>query len=779
MATHNHAHHAHSGAHNHLNAHAEHGANSHGHGASPLDPPGGSDVEYTCPMHPEIVQRGPGSCPICGMALEPKAITADAPDDHELKDMTRRFIVSVALSVPLLAIAMGHMFIPALDRALPGHIRPWVELALATPIVLWCGWPFFVRFAASLSNKSLNMFTLIGLGVGVAYVYSLIAVFAPGAFPAALKDAHGMVGVYFEAAGVITALVLLGQVLELRARSRTGAAVRALLSLAPKTARVVTDDGEEEVPVAHIAEGDRLRIRPGEKVPVDAVIVEGESAVDESMITGEPIPVDKKPGDSIIGGTINAHGSLVARAAKVGQETLLAQIVQQVADAQRSRAPIQKLADKVSSVFVPAVILAALIALVAWWMFGEPALGIVNAVAVLIIACPCALGLATPISIMVAMGRGASAGVLFKDAEAIETLRKIDTIVVDKTGTLTLGKPRLVGVWPAPGFDEGEALRLAASLELGSEHPIGAAIIEGAKARSLPLARPADFESRSGKGIRGRIEGRDVAVGTMALLQELGVHGSPKGEELDARRREGHTAMLVAIDGKFAGIVAVADPVKDSTAAALQTLRAEGVRVVMLTGDSETTAHAVAARLGIDEVIAEVLPGDKAKVVQRLKAEGRFVAMAGDGVNDAPALATAHVGIAMGTGTDVAMHTAHVTLVKGDLRGIARARKLSRATMSNIKQNLFFAFVYNALGVPIAAGILYPSFELLLSPMLAALAMSLSSVSVIANALRLRRLRLDDEATSATSATSASADAMRAASTTAPAQVAVHAHHTA
>jgi Cu+-exporting ATPase len=746
MASHNHAHHDHADARAHTKAHAEHGAKPHGHGAGPLGRGGASDLEYTCPMHPEIVQLGPGSCPICGMALEPKNITADAPDDHELKDMTRRFLGSVALSVPLLVIAMGHMFIPALDRALPGHIRPWVELALATPVVLWGGWPFFVRFAASLKNKSLNMFTLIGLGVGVAYVYSVVAVLAPAMFPAALKDAHGMVGVYFEAAGVITALVLLGQVLELRARSRTGAAVRALLGLAPKTARVVTDDGEEEVPVEHIAEGDRLRIRPGEKVPVDALIIEGESAIDESMITGEPIPVDKKPGDNIIGGTINAHGSLVARAARVGSETLLAQIVKQVADAQRSRAPIQKLADQVSAVFVPAVILAAVIALVAWWSFGEPALGIVNAVAVLIIACPCALGLATPISIMVSMGRGASAGILFKDAEAIETLRKIDTIVVDKTGTLTLGKPRLVGVWPAQGFDQGEALRLAASLELGSEHPIGAAIIEGAKARSLPLVRPTSFESRSGKGIRGRIDGRDVVVGTIALLRELGAEGAPKGEELDARRREGHTAMLVAVDGRFAGIVAVADPIKDSTAAALQALRAEHVRVVMLTGDSKVTAQAVAARLGIEEVVAEVLPADKAKVVERLKAEGRFVAMAGDGVNDAPALATAHVGIAMGTGTDVAMHTAHVTLVKGDLRGIARARNLSRATMSNIKQNLFFAFVYNALGVPVAAGILYPSFELLLSPMLAALAMSLSSVSVIANALRLRRVKLGDHA---------------------------------
>jgi Cu+-exporting ATPase len=699
-------------------------------------------LEYTCPMHPEIVQKGPGSCPICGMALEPKAITADAPDDHELRDMTRRFVVAVALSLPLIVIAMGHMLIPAIDRLLPGHVRPWVELALATPVVAWSGWPFFVRFASSLKTRMLNMFTLIGLGVGVAFVYSVVAVVSPGLFPPELKDAHGMVGVYFEAAAVITALALLGQVLELRARSRTGAAVRALLGLSPKTARVVTEDGEEEVPVEYLAEGDRLRIRPGEKVPVDALVIEGESAVDESMITGEPIPVDKKPGDMIIGGTLNAHGSLVARAQKVGKETLLAQIVQQVADAQRSRAPIQKLADQVSAVFVPLVILAALATFVVWWALGEPALALVNAVAVLIIACPCALGLATPISIMVAMGRGASAGILFKDAEAIETLRKVDTLVVDKTGTLTLGKPRLVGVWPGVGFDESEVLRLAASLEQASEHPIASAIVDGARERALPLAKPARFEARSGKGIRGDIEGRPVAVGTLALLAELGIANGPSSDELDARRREGATAMLVAIDGRFAGVIAVADPIKDSTPSALSALRDEGVRVVMLSGDSKVTAAAVARRLGIDEVIAEVLPGEKAAVVQRLKAEGRFVAMAGDGVNDAPALATAHVGIAMGTGTDVAMHSAHVTLVKGDLRAIMRARKLSRAAMANIQQNLFFAFVYNALGVPVAAGMLYPIVGLLMNPMLAALAMSLSSVSVIVNALRLRRVEL-------------------------------------
>ncbi|WP_146649689.1 copper-transporting P-type ATPase [Labilithrix luteola] len=732
--------------HDHHHHHHTHGA----HRATPKvtssasNGPSAADVEYTCPMHPEVVQKGPGSCPICGMALEPKAITAEVPEDHELKDMTRRFAVSVALSLPLLAIAMGHMLVPALDAALPGHVRVWIEFVLATPVVLWGAWPFFVRFASSLRTRNLNMFTLIGLGVGVGYLYSVAALLMPGAFPAQLKDAHGMVGVYFEASAVITALVLLGQVLELRARSRTGAAVRALLGLSPKTARVVTENGDEEVPVESITEGDRLRIRPGEKVPVDAVVIEGESAVDESMITGEPIPVDKRPGDTIIGGTLNAQGSVVARATKVGKDTLLSQIVQQVADAQRSRAPIQQLADQVSAVFVPVVILIAVATLIGWWLFGGDAraLAVTNAVAVLIIACPCALGLATPISIMVAMGRGASAGILFKDAEAIETLRKIDTLVVDKTGTLTLGKPRLVGVWAAQGIDENHALRLAASLEQASEHPIGAAIALGAKERGLTLAKPERFESMSGKGIRGRVDGRDIVIGIPQLFGELGIAGVPNAAALDERRGQGQTAMLVGVDGTFAAIVAVADPIKESTPAALTALRDEGVRVVMLTGDSKTTAKAVAAKLGIDEVVAEVLPGEKAKVVARLKSEGRFVAMAGDGINDAPALATAHVGIAMGTGTDVAMHSAHVTLVKGDLRGIARARTLSRATMKNIKQNLFFAFVYNALGLPIAAGALYPLAGVLLSPMLAALAMSLSSVSVIGNALRLRGVQL-------------------------------------
>ncbi len=728
-----------------MTAHAHHHP-AHHHRVVPVTPsaPAAEDAEYTCPMHPEIVQLGPGSCPICGMALEPTAITAEAPEDHELRDMTRRFAASAALSLPLLAVAMGHMLLPSLDAALPSHVRVWVELALATPVVLWGAWPFFLRAFASLRTRHLNMFTLVGLGVGVAYVYSLTALLLPGIFPAQLRDAHGMVGVYFEASAVITTLVLLGQVLELRARNRTGAAVRALLGLAPRTARVITEDGEEEVPVEYLAEGDRLRIRPGEKVPVDAIVTEGESAVDESMITGEPIPVDKRPGDPLIGGTINAQGSLVARATKVGSDTLLSQIVQQVADAQRSRAPIQKVADQVSAVFVPAVILIALVALVAWWIFGGDAraLAITNAVAVLIIACPCALGLATPISIMVAMGRGASAGILFKDAEAIETLRKVDTLVVDKTGTLTLGRPRLEGVWAAAGVDENDALRLVASLEQGSEHPVGKAIVLGAKDRRLVLARPERFESISGKGIRGQVDGHEVVVGTARLFGELDIAGVPDDAELDEQRQAGRTAMLVGVDGVFSAIIAVADPIKESTAAALAELRGEGVRVVMLTGDGKATALAVAKQLGIDEVVAEVLPGDKAEVVARLKNDGRFVAMAGDGINDAPALAIAHVGIAMGTGTDVAMHSAQVTLVKGDLGGIARARTLSRAAMTNIQQNLFFAFAYNALGVPIAAGVLFPLLGLLLSPMLAALAMSLSSVSVIGNALRLRSVQL-------------------------------------
>ncbi len=729
--------------HHEKHEHARHQGRQPGAVSTPV---AGADVEYTCPMHPEVVQIGPGDCPKCGMALEPKGISAEAPEDHELKDMRRRLLVSAVLSVPLFGLAMAPMILD-MHEVWPPSIRAWVELSLATPVVLWGGWPFFARFAASLRHRSLNMFTLIGLGVGVAYAYSIVAVLFPALFPQELRDAHGAVPVYFEAAAVITTLVLLGQVLELRARSRTGAAVRALLNLAPKTARVVTDTGEEEIEVEHIAPGDRLRIRPGEKVPVDSIIIEGASALDESMVTGEPMPVDKVVGDAVIGGTINTFGSLIVRAEKVGADTLLSQIIHQVADAQRSRAPIQKVADQVAAIFVPVVIAIALLAFVAWWLYGAPAFAIVNAVAVLIIACPCALGLATPISIMVAMGRGASAGVLFKNAEAIELLHQIDTLVVDKTGTLTLGKPRLVGVWPAVGFDEADVLRLAAALEQASEHPIGHAIVEGARTRSLALSKPEGFEALSGRGIRGRVEGHDVVVGTLRLFDELGTTDAPAAAMLDERRREGQTAMLVAVDGRYAGIVAVADPIKETSAEALRALQADGVRIVMLTGDSKTTAAAVAKKLGIDEVIAEVLPADKQRAVERLKREGARVAMAGDGINDAPALAAADVGIAMGTGTDVAMHTAHVTLVKGDLRGIARARKLSRATMNNIKQNLFFAFVYNALGVPVAAGVLFPVFGLLLSPMLAALAMSLSSVSVIVNALRLRGVKFDDDRT--------------------------------
>ena len=706
-----------------------------------------SDVEYTCPMHPEVVQWGPGSCPKCGMALEPKTVTSATPvEDPELKDMWRRFIPSAILAVPLVILGMAPMLFDDVDALLPARIRVWIELALATPVVVWGGWPFFVRFARSLRNRSLNMFTLIGLGVGVAFLYSVVAVVVPGVFPANLRDAHGTVGVYFEAAAVIIVLVQLGQVLELRARGHTGAAVRALLGLSPKTARRVRDGGEAEVPIDEIATGDLLRVRPGEKVPVDAVVVEGESAVDESMLTGEAVPADKTTGDPVIGGTINAHGSLLVRAEKVGKDTLLAQIVSQVAQAQRSRAPIQRLADQVAGVFVPVVVAVAFASFLAWWFLGgdDRSLAIVNAVAVLIIACPCALGLATPISVMVATGRGAAAGVLFKDAEAIETLRKVDTLVVDKTGTLTLGQPRLVGLWPSAAHQELDVLRLAASLEQGSEHPIAAAIVAGAQERGIALAPPSDFQARAGKGIRGTVDGHDVVIGNALLLTELGVTGAPDEAEIDERRRAGHSAMLVAVDSVFAGTVAVADPIKETTAEALAALRAEGVRVVMLTGDSTATARAVARRLGIDDVVAGVLPAAKAQVIEQLKADGAFVAMAGDGINDAPALASAHVGIAMGTGTDVAMHTAQVTLVKGDLRGIVRARRLSNATMANIRQNLFFAFIYNAIGVPVAAGALYPSLGILLSPMLAALAMSLSSVSVIANALRLGRANLDD-----------------------------------
>ena len=709
--------------------------------------PGMGPTEYVCPMHPEVVRTEPGSCPICGMALEPRTPAADAEENAELVDMRRRFWVSLVLTVPVVLVAMVDL-LPGrpLEALAPPRVLTWIELLLATPVVLWGGWPFFVRGWQSVVNRSLNMFTLIGLGVGVAYLYSVIAALFPDIFPDSFRDEAGQVAVYFEAATVIVTLVLLGQVLELKARSQTGAAIRALLGLAPKTARLVLPDGtEKDVPLEHVKPGDRLRVRPGEKVPVDGVVVEGHSSVDESMITGEPIPVEKGPGDRVTGATVNGTGSFVMEAERVGSETLLAQIVRMVAEAQRSRAPIQKLADQVAGYFVPAVIVTAVITFAVWgWIGPEPRLAhaLINAVAVLIIACPCALGLATPMSIMVATGKGATVGVLFKNAEAIEHMRKVDTLVVDKTGTLTEGKPKLVTVEPAEGMDAERLVRLAASLERASEHPLAAAIVAGAQERGVDLASVEAFESVTGKGVRGRVEGAEVALGTVSLLQELGVDPGPLAQRAEELRAEGQTVMFLAVNGRPAGLVGVTDPIKETTPQAIRELHADGIRVVMLTGDSRTTAEAVARKLGIDEVVAEVLPQDKASVVKRFQDEGRFVAMAGDGINDAPALAQAHIGIAMGTGTDVAMESAGVTLVKGDLRGIVRARKLSRATMRNIKQNLFWAFAYNTVGVPVAAGVLYPAFGILLSPMIAAAAMSFSSVSVVGNALRLRRLRL-------------------------------------
>ncbi len=705
-------------------------------------------TEYVCPMHPEIVRSEPGSCPICGMALEPRTVTLEEEENPELVSMTRRFWVGLALTVPLFAAAMSE-FVPGagLDKLIVPRALTWAELALATPVVLWGGWPFFVRGWQSVVNRSLNMFTLIGLGVAVAYGYSIVAAAAPDIFPESFRDSHGQVGVYFEAAAVITTLVLLGQALELRARSRTGAAIRALLGLAPKTARLVGEDGtEQDVPLDRVKLGDRLRVRPGEKIPVDGIVLDGRSSVDESMITGEPIPVEKQAGDRVTGATVNGTGSLIMRAERVGSETLLAQIVRMVADAQRSRAPIQKLADKVSGYFVPIVVGAAILTFVVWSIWGPApriAHALVNAVAVLIIACPCALGLATPMSIMVAMGKGATAGVLFKNAEAIENMRQVDMLVVDKTGTLTEGKPKLVAVEPAGGFDEHKLLQLAASLELGSEHPLAAAIVAGAKEKGIELAAVERFESLTGRGVQGRVSGASVALGNRKLLEELHISHAEKWlESSEAMRSEGQTVVFVVVNGKPGGLIGVADPIKRTTPEAIERLHKDGIRVVMLTGDSRTTAEAVAKKLQVDQVIAEVLPQDKAAVIKQLQSEGRFVAMAGDGINDAPALAQAQVGIAMGTGTDIAMETAGVTLVKGDLRGIVRARTLSRATMRNIKQNLFWALVYNALGVPLAAGVLYPFFGLLLSPMIAAAAMSFSSVSVISNALRLRRVNL-------------------------------------
>uniref|UniRef100_UPI0011F29C9B heavy metal translocating P-type ATPase n=1 Tax=Siccirubricoccus phaeus TaxID=2595053 RepID=UPI0011F29C9B len=702
---------------------------------------------YTCPMHPEIRQQGPGNCPICGMALEPLEVTAEAAPNEELADMTRRFWVGLVLTIPIVVLEMG-AHIPGLDlhHLVSPTASTWIQFLLATPVVLWAGWPFFVRGWQSVVNRSLNMFSLIALGTGAAYLYSVVATLAPGVFPEGFRGPDGTVAVYFEAAAVITVLVLLGQVLELRARERTGGAIRALLNMAPKTARRIRADGsDEEITLAEVHVGDRLRVRPGESVPVDGEVLEGSGAVDESMVTGESLPVEKAPGAKVIGGTVNGTGSLVMRADKVGSDTMLSRIVAMVAEAQRSRAPIQRMADTVSGYFVPAVIAVAALAFVAWAVWGpSPALsyGLIAAVSVLIIACPCALGLATPMSIMVGVGKGAGAGVLIKNAEALEHMEKVDTLVVDKTGTLTEGKPKVVAVVPAPGLTEDEALPLAASLERSSEHPLAAAIVAAARERGVEMQEPADFASVTGKGVTGTVDGRRVALGNARLMQELGVELGDLAARADELRREGGTALFLAVDGKPGGVIAVADPIKATTPAALESLRTDGIHIVMLTGDNRTTAEAVARKLGIDEFQGDVLPEDKHRIVRELRAQGKVVAMAGDGVNDAPALAEADVGIAMGTGTDVAMQSAGVTLVKGDLAGIARARHLSRAVMRNIRQNLFFAFIYNALGVPIAAGVLYPVLGILLSPIIAALAMALSSVSVIANSLRLRTVRL-------------------------------------
>jgi len=705
-----------------------------------------TDAIYTCPMHPEIEKRGPGSCPLCGMALEPKEISADSGDDSELHDMSRRFRSSLVLTVPVLVLAMGPMFGVPLERLASSRTLDWVELLLATPVVVWGGWPFFVRGWQSVRSRHFNMFTLISLGVSVSYIYSLVATFFPGIFPAAFRGEDGGVAIYFEAAAVITTLVLLGQVLELKARQQTGAAIRALLGLTPKTARLVEADGHEtDVPLDQVQVGDKLRIRPGEKVPTDGVVLEGHSAVDEAMVTGESIPVAKNAGDRVIGATVNGTGSLLIEANKVGKDTLLAQIVQMVAEAQRSRAPIQKLADKVAGWFVPGVILIAIVTFIAWSLIGpDPRLAhaLINAVAVLIIACPCALGLATPMSIMVATGKGATQGVLFKNAEAIEIMRQIDTLVVDKTGTLTEGKPKLISLKVKTGQEEEALLKIAADLERGSEHPLAEAIVAAAEEKNLPRSTAEKFNSVTGKGVSGEVDGQAVALGNQALLDELGLNAGELESQAENLRTEGQTVMYLAVSGKVVGLLGVADPVKQTTPEAIRQLHEAGLHIVMLTGDNRTTAEAVAKRLGIDGLVAEVLPDQKATEIKKLQAKGHMVAMAGDGVNDAPALAQAQVGIAMGTGTDVAMASAGVTLVKGDLRGIIRARKLSEATMGNIRQNLFFAFGYNALGVPIAAGILYPVFGLLLSPMLAAAAMSFSSVSVISNALRLRSLKI-------------------------------------
>jgi P-type Cu+ transporter len=705
-----------------------------------------TNTKYTCLMHPEIIQDEPGDCPKCGMALEPISVDVEE-ENHELIDLTRRFWVSVVLAFPVFISAMGSEFWPDIfSQFIQAHTRQWLELILATPVVFWSGWPFFVKGWASIKTRHLNMFTLIALGVGVAWIYSIVAVLLPELFPATVRNDMGMVPVYFEAAAVITALVLLGQVLEIRARSQTNAAIKMLLGLAPKTARIINDDGtEEDLPLEHVKIGHRLRIRPGEKIPVDGVVIEGSSSADESMVTGEPIPINKQTDDKLIGATVNGTGSLVMEAQRVGSDTLLSQIVHMVTEAQRSRAPIQKMVDIVSGYFVPVVVIVAIVTLIVWGLFGpEPrlAFAVINAVAVLIIACPCALGLATPMSIMVGTGIGAMNGVLIKNAEALEVTEKIDTIVVDKTGTLTEGKPRLIDVLVEEGFDTELVLELAASLERSSEHPLAAAIVSGAIEKNIQLSDVKEFQSITGKGVSGKVKDYHVTLGNFRLLEQLNIADGSLKAKAEELRSEGKTVMFVAVNNKAAGIVSVADPIKNSTPDAIEALHKEGVKVVMLTGDNQTTANAVARKLNIDDVIAEVLPEQKVDAVKKLQSEGQMVAMAGDGINDAPALAQAHVGIAMGTGTDVAMESAGVTLVKGDLRGIVKAIRLSRATMRNIRQNLFFAFIYNALGVPIAAGVLYPVFGLLLSPMIAAAAMSFSSLSVVGNALRLKRLGL-------------------------------------
>jgi P-type Cu+ transporter len=739
------AQHAH-GHHDHAGGHAPRAAGGSPTHAATAPATAGTETIYTCPMHPEVRQPGPGSCPICGMALEPETVSAETARSPELTDMTRRFWIGLVLTVPVFALEMGgHL------GWLPGGLGPqmsnWLQLLFATPVVLWCGWPFFERGWRSVKNRSLNMFTLIAMGTGVAWLFSTVATVAPELFPAAFRDAHGAVAVYFEAAAVITVLVLLGQVLELRARERTSGAIRALLDLAPATARrIAPDGGDTEVPLEHVQVGDRLRVRPGDKIPLDGEVLSGRSNVDQSMVTGEPIPVAKGPGDKVFGGTLNAQGSFVMRAEKVGRDTLLAQIVQMVAAAQRSRAPVQRLADLVSSWFVPAVIIVAAAAFATWSIWGPaPAMshGLIAAVAVLIIACPCALGLATPMSIMVGVGRAARAGALIRDAEALERFAAVDTLVVDKTGTLTEGRPKVVAVHATGELDEDELLKLAAGLESGSEHPLAAAVVAAARERKIQVPEAADFLSHSGMGVSGEVEGRRVVLGNRRLLDEHGVDATALDAEAEAARREGATVVLVAADGRPAGRIVIADPLKESTAAAVRALQSLGLHVVMLTGDSRAAALAVAGRLGIDEVEAEVLPEGKAATVQRLREAGRIVAMAGDGINDAPALAAADVGIAMGTGTDVAIESAGVTLLRGDLQGIVAARRLSELTMRNIRQNLFFAFFYNAVGVPIAAGVLYPFTGLLLSPIFAAAAMALSSVSVIGNALRLRHAALE------------------------------------